>query len=325
MQELGADVLRLWVSAADYRNEISASDEIFKRTADAYRRIRNTARFLLANLAGFDPERDCLPTEQLLPLDRWILGQAHDLQAEICSAYEQYQFHHVYHKVHNFCSGELGGFYLDIIKDRQYTTGAESMARRSAQTSLYHLAEALCRWIAPILSFTAEEIWENVPGARSPSVFLAEWYEHLPMPAGESSLDSTLDSAFWGQMMSVRQQVNKALELQRAEGALRGSLDAAVTLYADTALAQQLRALGDELRFVLITSEVTVSDWESAPQTAMEAEGLALRIVAEPASSEKCERCWHRRPDVGEHAAHPALCGRCVSNIEGPGEVRQFA
>ena len=185
MQELGADVLRLWVSAADYRNEISASDEIFKRTADAYRRIRNTARFLLANLAGFDPERDCLPTEQLLPLDRWILAQAHDLQAEIHSAYEQYQFHHVYHKVHNFCSGELGGFYLDIIKDRQYTTGAESMARRSAQTSLYHLAEALCRWIAPILSFTAEEIWENLPGARSPSVFLTEWYEHLPMAAGE--------------------------------------------------------------------------------------------------------------------------------------------
>jgi isoleucyl-tRNA synthetase len=195
------------------------------------------------------------------------------------------------------------------------------MARRSAQTSLYHLAEALCRWIAPILSFTAEEIWENVPGARAPSVFLAEWYEQLPMPAGEGALDS----AFWSQMMIVRQQVNKALELQRAEGALRGSLDASVTLYADAFLAEQLRALGDELRFVLITSEVTVADWESAPQAAMEAEGLALRIVAEPARSEKCERCWHRRPDVGEHANHPALCGRCVSNIEGPGEVRQFA
>ena len=195
------------------------------------------------------------------------------------------------------------------------------MARRSAQTSLYHLAEALCRWIAPILSFTAEEIWENVPGARAPSVFLADWYEQLPMPAGEGALDS----AFWSQMMSVRQQVNKALELQRAEGALRGSLDASVTLYADASLAEQLRALGDELRFVLITSEVTVADWESAPQAAMEAEGLALRIVAEPARSEKCERCWHRRPDVGEHANHPALCGRCVSNIEGPGEVRQFA
>jgi isoleucyl-tRNA synthetase len=150
---------------------------------------------------------------------------------------------------------------------------------------------------------------------------LAEWYEQLPMPAGEGALDS----AFWSQMMSVRQQVNKALELQRAEGALRGSLDASVTLYADAFLAEQLRALGDELRFVLITSEVTVADWESAPQAAMEAEGLALRIVAEPARSEKCERCWHRRPDVGEHANHPALCGRCVSNIEGPGEVRQFA
>jgi isoleucyl-tRNA synthetase len=199
------------------------------------------------------------------------------------------------------------------------------MARRSAQTSLYHLAEALCRWIAPILSFTAEEIWENVPGARASSVFLAEWYEHLPMPANESAVDNVLDSAFWSQMMTVRQQVNKALELQRADGVLRGSLDASVTLYADTALAEQLRALGDELRFVLITSEVTVLDWASAPQTAMEAEGLALRIVATAASSEKCERCWHRRPDVGEHAAHPTLCGRCVSNIEGPGEVRQFA
>ena len=199
------------------------------------------------------------------------------------------------------------------------------MARRSAQTSLYHLAEALCRWIAPILSFTAEEIWENLPGARSPSVFLTEWYEYLPMSARESAADSALDSAFWSQMMSVRQQVNKALELQRAEGVLRGSLDASVTLYADAFLAEQLRALGDELRFVLITSEVTVADWESAPQAAMEAEGLALRIVAEPARSEKCERCWHRRPDAGEHANHPALCGRCVSNIEGPGEVRQVA
>jgi isoleucyl-tRNA synthetase len=191
--------------------------------------------------------------------------------------------------------------------------------------SLYHLAEALCRWIAPILSFTAEEIWENVPGDRLSSVFLAEWYEHLPRPASESAGNNVLDSAFWNQMMSVRQQVNKALELQRAEGVLRGSLDASVTLYADTALAEQLRALGDELRFVLITSEVTVADWGSAPQTAMAAEGLALRIVAEPASSDKCERCWHRRPDVGEHATHPTLCGRCVSNIEGPGEVRQFA
>ena len=321
MQDLGADVLRLYVSAADYRNEISASDEIFKRTADAYRRIRNTARFLLSNLAGFDPVTDCLPVEQCLPLDRWILGQAHALQADLQTAYGEYQFHHVYHRIHNFCSGELGGFYLDIIKDRQYTTGVDSSARRSAQTGLFHLAEALCRWIAPILSFTAEEIWENLPGPRAASVFLTQWYETLPAP----ETDGALDDAFWSEMMTVRQQVNKALELAREQGVLRGSLDAAVTLYAEAELASRLRHLGEELRFVLITSEAHVDDWAQAPDDAVQAEGIALRIVARPASSEKCERCWHRRPDVGQHAAHPTLCGRCITNIEGSGEVRHFA
>jgi len=314
-------VLRLYVSAADYRNEISASDEIFKRTADAYRRIRNTARFLLANLAGFDPIKDALPLQDLLPLDRWIIGQAHDLQTAVRAAYGEYQFHHVYHRVHNFCSGELGGFYLDIIKDRQYTTGADSLARRSAQTSLYHLAEALCRWIAPILSFTAEEIWENMPGPRAASVFLTEWYDALPPP----EQDGTLNSAFWGEMMVVRQQVNKALELTREQGALRGSLDAAVTLYAAPELAGQLRSLGDELRFVLITSEAQVAALDEAPAGAMIAEGIDLRVGVAPAAAEKCERCWHRREDVGDHDNHPTLCGRCITNIDGPGEVRLFA
>ena len=319
MNDLGADVLRLYVSAADYRNEISASDEIFKRTADAYRRIRNTARFLLANLSGFDPDSDCLPYDELLPLDRWILGQAQALQEEIRHAYGDYQFHHVYHRVHNFCSGELGGFYLDIIKDRQYTTGADSTPRRSAQTSLYHLAEALCRWVAPILSFTAEEVWENLPGTRGASVFLSQWYDALP-----ASRDAQ-DDDFWSEMMSVRQQVNKALELAREQGTLRGSLDAAVILYAEPVLAERLRSLGEELRFVLITSEASVEDWEQAPNDAMEAEGVPLKVVAVASTSEKCERCWHRRDDVGAHAAHPTLCGRCVTNIDGQGEVRQFA
>ena len=321
MKDLGADVLRLYVSAADYRNEISASDEIFKRTADAYRRIRNTARFLLANLAGFDPLTDALPIEQLLPLDRWILGQAHALQSDLRTAYDGYQFHHVYHRLHNFCSGELGGFYLDIIKDRQYTTATDSLPRRSAQTSLFHLAEALCRWIAPILSFTAEELWENMPGERVDSVFLTQWYDALPAPETEGPLNAD----FWSEMMSVRQQVNKALELAREQGNLRGSLDAAVTLYAEGPLSERLRSLGDELRFVLITSEATVAETSSAPDGVVEAEGMALRIQVEPAASEKCERCWHRRPDVGEHSAHPTLCGRCVTNIDGPGEVREFA
>ena len=319
MNDLGADVLRLYVSAADYRNEISASDEIFKRTGDAYRRIRNTARFLLSNLAGFDPETDVLPPEQCLPLDRWIVGQAHALQEDVRRAYDDYQFHHVYHRVHNFCSGELGGFYLDIIKDRQYTTSTDSLPRRSAQTSLFHLAEALCRWIAPILSFTAEEIWENLPGARADSVFLTEWYDAL------ASANANIDAAFWSEMMAVRQQVNKALELAREQGALRGSLDAAVTLYAKPELAERLRSLGEELRFVLITSEATVADWDHAPDHAMEAEDMPLRVIAVAATAEKCERCWHRREDVGQHAAHPTLCGRCVTNIEGPGEERRFA
>jgi len=319
MNDLGADVLRLYVSAADYRNEISASDEIFKRTADAYRRIRNTARFLLANLAGFEPEADALSVDELLPLDRWILEQAESLQSEIKTAYDDYQFHHVYHRVHNFCSGELGGFYLDIIKDRQYTTGSDSLPRRSAQTALCHLAEALCRWIAPILSFTAEEIWENLPGARNASVFLNQWYDGLPAANGGA------DSAFWAEMMTVRQQVNKALELAREQGILKGSLDASVTLYAEPALAERLRSLGEELRFVLITSGAQVADWGEAPDNAVEAEDLPLRILAELSASEKCERCWHRREDVGTHAAHPTLCGRCVINIEGDGEVRQFA
>jgi isoleucyl-tRNA synthetase len=186
---------------------------------------------------------------------------------------------------------------------------------------LFHLAEALCRWIAPILSFTAEEIWENLPGPRAASVFLTQWYETLPAPDTEGALDD----AFWSEMMAVRQQVNKALELAREQGVLRGSLDASVTLYAEAELAARLRHLQEELRFVLITSEANVEDWDQAPEDAMQAEGIALRIVARPASSEKCERCWHRRPDVGQHAAHPTLCGRCITNIDGPGEVRHFA
>lgn len=321
MRDLGADVLRLYVSAADYRNEISASDEIFKRTADAYRRIRNTARFLLANLAGFDPSTDALPNDALLPLDRWILGKAQALQADIQVAYDDYQFHHVYHRVHNFCSGELGGFYLDVIKDRQYTTGRDSLPRRSAQTALFHLAEALCRWIAPILSFTADEIWENLPGSRAASVFLTQWYGALPEPETEGQLNSH----FWMELMLVRQQVNKALELSREQGMVRGSLDAAVCLYAEPDLAARLSVLGDELRFALITSEAAVFDWAEAPPEAVEAEELRLRVLIQPAEGEKCDRCWHRRPDVGQHQSHPALCGRCVTNVEGPGEVRHFA
>ena len=320
MNDIGADVLRLWVSSADYRNEIAASDEIFKRTADAYRRIRNTARFLLANLAGFDPSRDQLSAAELLPLDRWIIRRAAALQAELLDAYDTYQFHHVYHKVHNFCSGELGGFYLDVIKDRQYTTQADSQPRRSAQTALYHLAEALACWIAPVLSFTAEEIWENLPGEHASSVFLSAWYE-LP---GDVA-DDEFDDDFWSTCQQVRQDVNKALEASRAEGNVRGSLDANVALYASDELRATLEHLGDELRFVLITSDATCSALDEAPAEAFAGELEGLRVVVVASNAEKCERCWHKRDDVGQVAAHPTLCVRCVTNVDGEGEVRHYA
>ena len=320
MNDIGADVLRLWVSSADYRNEIAASDEIFKRTADAYRRIRNTARFLLANLAGFDPSRDQLSPAELLPLDRWIIRRAAALQVELLDAYDSYQFHHVYHKVHNFCSGELGGFYLDVIKDRQYTTQADSQPRRSAQTALYHLAEALACWIAPVLSFTAEEIWENLPGEHASSVFLSTWYE-LP---GDIA-DGEFDDEFWSTCQRVRQDVNKALEASRAEGKVRGSLDANVTLYASDELRATLERLDDELRFVLITSDAACSALDEAPADAFAGELEGLRVVVVASDADKCERCWHKRDDVGQVAAHPTLCVRCVTNVDGEGEVRHYA
>ena len=320
LNELGADVVRLWVAATDYRGELAWSDEIIKRTSDSYRRIRNTARFLLANLNGFDPANDAVSAEKLLPLDAWMIRRAASLQREIITDYENYQFHLIYQKLHNFCVTDLGGFYLDIIKDRQYTTQADSLPRRSAQTALWQVAEALVRWVAPILSFTAEEIWENLPGQREASVFLAEWFDGFTeTETGE------FDDAYWQQLISVRDAVNRELETQRSQGALKGGLDAEVTLYCGDALGSLLARLDDELRFVLITSEASVQPLADTPTDAAstDVEALALKVVPSPHT--KCERCWHRRADVGKHPEHPTLCGRCVVNVDGPGEQRRFA
>jgi len=321
MNDLGADILRLWVAATDYRGELVVSDEIFRRTADSYRRIRNTARFLLSNLDGFNPALDALPFDEMLSLDRWAVDRAAGLQRELCEAYDNYQFHQVYQKLHNFCALDLGGFYLDVIKDRQYTTQADSRARRSAQTAMYHVGEALVRWIAPILSFTAEEIWENLPGERAESVFLVEWYPGLR----ELAADESMGRDFWREVMAVRAAVNREMEVRRGAGELRGSLDAEATLFAAPALLATLQGLGDELRFVLITSAATLAPLAEAPATAAatDIEGLRLQVVA--SSEEKCERCWHRRPEVGAIAQHPTLCARCVENVDGDGEQRQFA
>ncbi len=318
---LGADILRLWVASTDYSGEMSVSDEIVKRTADAYRRIRNTARFMLANLEGFEPEKDALATANLLPLDAWAIANMAALQERLIKDYDNYDFHNIYQRLHNYCSEDMGSFYLDVIKDRQYTTQKNSIARRSAQTALYHIIEAFSRLIAPILSFTAEEIWGYIPGQveREKSVFFTQWYR-LPAVA----LPASLSMSYWQDLLQVRVAVNKALETLRSQKVIGSSLDAVVTLYCEEALYDKLYYLGDELRFALITSYAAVKpaterDENSHPT---EYEGLWLAVAA--CKEKKCERCWHRREDVGTIATHPTLCGRCVSNVEGEGELRSF-
>lgn len=321
IQSMGADILRLWVASVDYRYEISASKEIFTRTSEAYRRIRNTARFLLANLNGFDPAKDLVPVQDMLLLDRWAVDQTRRLQLEMADAYETYQFHQVVQKLHNFCVTELGGFYLDIIKDRQYTMATESRGRRSAQTALYHIINAFVRWMAPIMSFTAEEIWQYIPGNKEASVMMATWYEDL----AELADSETMNSDFWNKIREIRDAVNKEIENQRNAGKLGSALEAEVNMYCDGALKPILDLLGDELRFVLIVSNVNVIELdESLSDTIVtDIPGLALRII--PTTYAKCERCWHRRADVNANAEYPGICGRCVENIAGPGELRYWA
>ncbi|WP_449429978.1 isoleucine--tRNA ligase [Pseudomonas putida] len=318
---LGADILRLWVSATDYSGEMAVSEQILQRSADAYRRIRNTARFLLSNLTGFDPARDLLAPQDMLALDRWAVDRALLLQRELEEHYSEYRFWNVYSKIHNFCVQELGGFYLDIIKDRQYTTGANSVARRSCQSALYHISEALVRWIAPILAFTADEIWQYLPGERNESVMLNGWYQGLAeLPEGIE-----LDRAYWDRVMAVKASVNKELENQRTAKVIGGNLQAEVTLYAEEGLSADLGKLGDELRFVLITSAASVVPFAQAPADAVatEVEGLKLKVVK--SGHAKCGRCWHFRADVGSHPEHPEICSRCVDNLSGSGEVRHYA
>ena len=321
VQTLGADILRLWVASCDYRYEMTVSDEILKRVGDAYRRIRNTARFLLGNLHGFDPDTHTLPMDACLPLDQWAISTAHAIQAEILQAYEDYDFNRIYQRLRHFCSIEMGAFWLDIIKDRLYTLPENAPARRSAQTAMYHILQAMVRWMTPILSFTAEEIWAQIPSQDPQSrAHFAEWYTRLqPLPE-----DAPFNHAFWDRVMAVRHEVSKQLEQLRKEGVIGSSLQAEVTLYADDDTLQTLQALGDELRFILLTSTAEIAPLADAPDEAVASEEQPLSILARPSEASKCVRCWHYRDDVGQHAEHPTLCGRCVNNIEGDGEVRRF-
>jgi isoleucyl-tRNA synthetase len=324
MRTLGADMLRLWVAATDFANEMSLSQEILRRMSDSYRRMRNTVRFLLGNLHDFDPAH-ALPAAELVALDRWAIARTRVLHGEITAAYRDYAFHLIYQKVHNFCVVDLGGLYLDILKDRLYTTPAAGRARRSAQSAMWHIASSLVHWLAPILSFTAEEIWRHLPGARAESVFLSTWHR-LP-----DCTDSDVD---WPALIALRGEVARELERLRAASEIGAPLDATLEVWAAPGAYRRLAGLGEELRFFMITSEARVFELEATadatmppepdavPATGFEGAGVWIRVRA--SRDPKCVRCWQHRPEVGADPVHPQLCARCVGNLELPGELRRY-
>ncbi|WP_116964805.1 isoleucine--tRNA ligase [Fastidiosibacter lacustris] len=319
---LGADILRLWVAATDYRSEMTVSDEILKRNADTYRRLRNTARFLLSNLEGFNPKNDLLPFDKLVALDQWAIAKAYEVQQKIIAAYDEYNFHVVAQQIHHFCSIDMGSFYLDVIKDRQYTAKTNGKPRKSAQTAMYHIIHALVRWMSPILCFTADEIYEAIPGEDKPDLILCEWYQGLTTIPYHRPFN--LD--YWQIVQDVRSECNKLLEAKRTEGVLGASLEACVTLFADDTLYNHLAKLKDELRFALIVSSAQLLPLTKKPLNALETDIKGLSIVVDKSTAQKCERCWHRREDVGTSCEHPDICQRCIENIDSiEGEAREFA
>jgi isoleucyl-tRNA synthetase len=310
MKTLGADILRLWIASADYSNEMALSQEILKRNADAYRRIRNTARFLLGNLHGFNPATDLVALDDMVSLDRWIVHRAWEVQEKIKTASERYDFASIVQMLLNFCSVDLGSLYLDVTKDRLYTMQESSRGRRSAQSAMFHVVEAFVRWIVPILSFTADEIWGYLPGERKANVLFATWYEGLaPLP--ENAL---LSAADFDQLLALREQVAKVLEPMRASGTIGAALEAEISVSANAKTVAKWKPLQDELRFLFISGDVTVT----------QAETDEIFVLAQPTTKPKCVRCWHHRADVGVNEQHPELCGRCASNVQGPGENREW-
>ncbi len=317
MNKYGADILRLWVASADYRGEMTISDEILDRAADGYRRIRNTARFMLGNLNDFEA-KDAIDLSDCLAIDLWALQRMQDLQSQVLKHYDDYQLHHVFQKIHHFCSQDMGAFYLDVIKDRLYTAQTDGQARRSAQTVMHHILHALVRLLAPIVTFTANEIWQAMGHERH--ILFEQWYD-FPKAGSHSAISL----AQWQLMAEVRKLVSKELEQLRVAGQIGGSLDADVTIYVDDELHKQLAPFADELRFVLITSKATLSPLTDTDQDTVSLENHALCIEATQAQGNKCERCWHIQDSVGQDSKHPTLCHRCVINIEGTGEKRRVA
>jgi isoleucyl-tRNA synthetase len=325
IDQLGADILRLWVASTDYRNEMSVSDDILKRSADAYRRIRNTARFLLGNLHGFDPATQLLPVDDCLWLDQWAMARARRLHDQVWEAYQNYDFARVVSLLQNFCSNDLGALYLDITKDRLYTMPADSRGRRSAQSAMLRIAEVVVRAIAPVLSFTAEEIWQHLPGTREAHSLLVVTADiDAMLPATGSYLQA--DGEVMDRLLALREAVGKVLEPMRADGRVGASLQAEVTAYGDfAALGLDAHAgMADELRFLFITSTLELRPMAEKPADAIKGEGVEAWIFATPSAHAKCVRCWHYRADVGAHTDDPELCGRCVDNVNGSGEIRRY-
>ena len=320
MNVYGADILRLWVAATDYRAEMNVSDEILKRVADAYRRIRNTSRYLLSNLNDFDPKENSIDFSDMLDLDKWIIEHALSLQKEIITAYDNFEFHLIYQLLHQFCVVEMGGFYLDIIKDRQYTTSKDSLIRRSGQTAMYHLVQMLVRWLAPVISYTADEIWKYIPGDKDISVFLENWYE-----IEAEDINSKSRKFRWEKIILVRDEVNKQLEKLRSDGTIGSSLDAEVNIYCNEEFFNELNFIKDELRFVLICSSTNIYPLEKRNNDAIQSDISDLFIYAKPYAYEKCVRCWHRHESIGKNDMHKELCSRCISNISQNGEIRLYA
>ncbi|QQD73571.1 isoleucine--tRNA ligase [Acidithiobacillus ferrivorans] len=313
----GADILRLWVASEDYRSEIPISDTILKQLGDSYRRIRNTARYMLGNTHDFNPATDALPTAELLEMDRWMLARTALLQEEIRAAYSEYQFLRVQQRLHHFCSVDLGGLYLDVLKDRLYTTPAASRARRSAQTVLWQMLEAMVVWMAPILSFTAEEIWHEMGDRPSPSVFFAQYPKITP------AVDSEALDVRWERLSRLRDAVNATLEPLRQEKKIGSGLDAEIALYANTDWHEFLVPVGEELRFFLLSSACALHLYGERPEGCSDIiPGIAIQVW--PSDAQKCARCWHRRPDMSRHPEHPNICDRCVENLALPGETREF-
>ena len=330
LKTLGADIVRLWVCSTDYRGEMTVSNEILDRMSDAYRRIRNTARYLLSAINDFDPDKHSVAADDMLALDRWAVDCALRTQATLEEAYEAYQFHTVYQTIHHFCSIDMSSFYLDIIKDRQYTMATDSLGRRSAQTAMYMITDALVRWIAPVLSFTADEIWQHLreqsqsdKDTRASTVFTTTYLESL-FALGDNESVSAAD---WQVISEVRDAASKSMETLRSSGDIGGSLEASVTVYASSEVASSLGKLGDELRFVFITSTAQVLPLEQKPvdSVVLSVAGHEFSISTTKASGSKCVRCWHLREDVGQDTDHPEICLRCVSNVHGSGEQRAIA